>query len=167
MDASESDQRQRFIAAAKSYIGTPYHPEGRVKGAGVDCLTILACAAEDAGLIDRIPIEHYPHDWHLHRDEERYIAGLLRYTQEIKGPPRPGDIALWRFGRSFSHGAIVIGWPRIIHAYIGRTVCEEDADAAQWLKFIGEPSPNRGKPRPVKFFSFWRPDVESVQNHSG
>ncbi len=48
---------------------------------------------------------------------ERYLEGLLRYAREIAGPPLPGDIALFRFGRTFSHGAIVVEWPRLIHAY--------------------------------------------------
>jgi cell wall-associated NlpC family hydrolase len=155
MDEQERDQRQRFVAAAKAYLGTPYHPGGRVKGAGVDCLTLLSCAAEDAGLIARASIPHYPPDWHLHNGGERYMAGLLKYTHEIAGPPQPGDIALWRFGRSFSHGAIVTEWPRIIHAYLHRCVYEENVSAAAWLNFIGENGPTKGKPRPVKFFSFW------------
>ena len=31
--------------------------------------------------------------------------------------PGPGDVAVFRFGRTFSHGAIVTDWPRLIHAY--------------------------------------------------
>ena len=59
----------------------------------------------------------YVPDWHMHRDAERYMEGLLGYARPIEGPPLPGDIALFRFGRVFSHGAIVVEWPRLIHAY--------------------------------------------------
>jgi cell wall-associated NlpC family hydrolase len=45
------------------------------------------------------------------------MEGLLGYTREIEGPPQPGDIALFKFGRVFSHGAVVVAWPRLIHAY--------------------------------------------------
>lgn len=158
MSDIEFDQRQRVIAAARSWLGTPYHTEGRVKGVGVDCATLLAEVAEGAGLTTRVHLEHYPHDWHLHRDDERYLGIVLQFCREIKGPPQPGDIALWKFGRSFSHGAIVIEWPRIIHAYVRSVVCEENVDTAPWLKFIGENGPNVGKVRPVKFFSFWHGD---------
>ena len=70
---------------------------------------------------------------------------------EIAAAPLPADIALWRFGRCFSHGAIVIGWPIVIHAYAGKGCILEDASRARWLSQIGE----RGsaQPRPVKFFS--------------
>jgi hypothetical protein len=32
--------------------------------------------------------------------------------------PLPGDIALFQFGRCVSHGALVIEWPLVLHAYI-------------------------------------------------
>lgn len=152
----EIQERQRVISVARSWVGTPYHTAGRVKGksGGIDCLTLLAEVYAEAGLVERIPIPHYPHDWHLHRSVERYLEGLLKYTHEIEGPPQPGDIALWKFGRCFSHGAIVIAWPQVIHAYVGSSVKYENTETAQWLKCIGEGA-ERGKPRPVRFFSIW------------
>jgi cell wall-associated NlpC family hydrolase len=39
---------------------------------------------------------------------EREKAGVI---------PQPGDVALFRFGRCFSHGAIVVDWPVVIHAW--------------------------------------------------
>lgn len=128
---------------------------GRVKGAGADCLTLLAEVYHEAGLIPHIEIPFYPKDWHLHRDAERYLDGLMRYTREIEGPPLPGDVVLWRFGRCFSHGAIVVQWPVIIHAYVGRACALEDAEAASWLTTIGENTEDCGRPRPKRFFSYW------------
>ena len=109
--------RQRVIAEAISWIGTPFHHEARVKGAGVDCLMLLAEVYERAGVIEHATPPHYPADWHLHRDTERYLEGLLQYVREIPGPPLLGDVAMFHFGRTFSHGAIVVEWPRVIHAY--------------------------------------------------
>ena len=91
----------------------------------------------------------------LHRDAELYLEGLLQYTREIEGPPQPGDIVLWKFGRCFSHGAIVIEWPTVIHACAGRNVSIDDAEAAAWLTHIGENTDECGKPRPRRFFSYW------------
>lgn len=152
-----AEQRARVVGVAVSYIGTPYHTGGRVKGkqGGVDCLTFIGAVFEEAGLVGRIDIPYYPADWHLHRSGERYLEGLLKYTKEIEGPPGPGDIALWKFGRCFSHGAIVVNWPHIIHAYIGSRCRHENADTAQWLQFVGENGPDKGKLRPVRFFSIW------------
>lgn len=150
----EQVERQRVIAVAQSYLRTPYHHAGRVKGVGVDCLTLLALVYSESGLIDTPEIPHYPPDWHLHRSTERYLNGLLQYTREVP-VPQPGDIALWRFGRAFSHGAIVIQWPQIIHAYVGSGCVLEDANRAVWLRTVGESAQNRGKEREIKFFSCW------------
>ncbi len=156
MTDREREERRRVVEEALSWQRTPYHHMGRVKGAGVDCLTLLACTFENAGLLPRIDIPHYPKDWMHHRDAERYLEGLLQYAVEIDGPPLPGDIVLWKFGRCFSHGAIVVEWPIVVHACAGRNVSIEDAEAAAWLTHIGEVSEESGKPRPKRFFSYWR-----------
>lgn len=149
------EERSRIIAVAHTWLGTPYHTGGRIKGVGVDCLTLLAEVFHEAGLIARVDIPYYPNDWHLHRAAERYLEGLLRYTHEID-VPLPGDIALWKFGRCFSHGAIVVKWPVIIHAYVDQECTLEDASRAKWLSTIGENTGDKGKPRPVRFFSVWK-----------
>jgi hypothetical protein len=38
----------------------------------------------------------------------------------------------------FQPRAIVVAWPVIIHAYVGRTCTLEDAVAAEWLSQVGE-----------------------------
>lgn len=77
------DERARLVAEAESWIGTPYHTGARVKGAGVDCLTFVAGVFENAGLVPKLAIPHYPPDWHLHRDDERYLEGVLQYCVEV------------------------------------------------------------------------------------
>jgi NlpC/P60 family putative phage cell wall peptidase len=121
-------QRSQVIAEAKSWLGTPYHHMGRVRGGGTDCLMLLAEVFASAGIIPRVEVPFYSQDWHLHRDAERYLDGLVRYAREISGPPEPGDVAVFRFGRCFSHGAIVVSWPRLIHAWWNAGVVYADAD---------------------------------------
>ncbi len=129
-----TDPRRAFILSeAISWIGTPFHHEARVKGAGVDCAMLLAEVYERAGLIGRIEIPHYPPDWHLHRDAERFLERIVAHAREIAGPPNgpdplAGDVALFRYGRCFSHGAIVSAWPRVVHAnFLARAVTWGDA----------------------------------------
>ena len=111
------DLRAAVLREAESWIGTPFHHAARVKGVGVDCLMMLAEVYERAGVArERIDPPFYVPDWHLHRDAERYMDGLLAYTRPVEAP-EPGDIALFKFGRTHSHGAIVTEWPRLIHAY--------------------------------------------------
>ena len=149
-------QRAAVIRCARQWLRTPYHHRGRLKGAGVDCAMLLAEVYAEAGLVQPLAIPHYPPDWHLHRDAERYLGVLLEHTVEIGGPPSPADIALWRFGRCFSRGAIVVDWPVVIHAYLGRGCVLEDAEKAEWLSRIGEGRDAQPKRRPVKFFTLAR-----------
>src|ERR1700726_3360245 len=94
--------RAAVIAEAESWIGTPFHHAARIKGIGVDCLMLLAEVYERAGIIGHIdPLFSVP-GLPLPRDSERHLDGLVRYAREIAGPPQSGDIALFRFGRTFS-----------------------------------------------------------------
>ena len=131
MSAAASDPRRAaVVAAARGWLSTPYHHMGRVRGAGTDCLMLLAEVYEAAGVVPHVAVPFYPPDWNLHRDAERYLEGVARHAREIGEPPGPGDIAVFRFGRCFAHGAIVTEWPRLIHAYVGVGVVYGDAGAA-------------------------------------
>ena len=134
------DPRHRVIAEAEFWLGTPYHHMARLKGGGCDCLTLLSAVYHAAGVIPAIEIPYYPPDWHLHRGVERYMDGLLAHTREI-AEPKPADVALFRFGRCFSHGAIIVEWPRLIHAWHAGGVLRGDATQPLLLG------------RPVRFFS--------------
>jgi cell wall-associated NlpC family hydrolase len=146
--AEQQEARRQVVAEALSWIGTPYRVAQRVKGreGGVDCLTFVVEVFGRCGFDTRFRrrIPFYPQDWHLHRDDERYLRGVLEYSREIPGPPEPGDIVLFRFGRCFAHGGIVTLWPMIVHAWNGAGVIPADASQA----LLG------GRPR--RFFSPFR-----------
>ena len=84
--------RRRVIAEAESWLGTPYHHMGRLKGVGCDCLTLLAGVYHASGVIPALDIPFYPPDWHLHRSVERYLEGLVGHACEVDGA-KPGDVA--------------------------------------------------------------------------
>lgn len=148
-----NDQRAAFIAESLKFIGTPYRHRGTIKGAGVDCLTLIVCSGQNAGILGNIDLPPYSREFNLHRDDETYLNGLLGHTHEVV-VPEPGDIALWKFGRCFSHAAIVLKWPEVIHAHVDHGVVLEDALASRWLAQIGEGS-DPAKARPLKFLSYW------------
>ena len=108
--------RKLVVTEAKTWIGTPYHDNGDVKGAGVDCAMLLLRVFVDIGLVPNFDPRPYPMQWSLHQRAERYLETVKKYAREISGPPLPGDIAMFKFGLTYSHGVIVIEWPRIIHA---------------------------------------------------
>lgn len=106
-----------MVREARSWLHTPYHHRARVKGAGVDCALLLAEVYHAVGLIPRLDPAAYPADWHMHRDVERYLQQVLEFAVPTD-TPRPGDVVLYRFGRCVSHGAIVVEWPMVIHAFM-------------------------------------------------
>lgn len=123
------EDRGRVILEALSWEGTPYHPHGRVKGVGCDCAMYPAevYAAPSVGLIERIGPQDYPVDWHMHRDQERFLSAVLQRAKATE-TPRPGDLVLYRWGRTFAHAGIVLGWPRIIHAVVDQGVVRADGE---------------------------------------
>jgi cell wall-associated NlpC family hydrolase len=120
-------RRTKVVEEARAWLGTKYHHMARIKGAGTDCVMLLAEVYESAGVIPHQDIPFYHPDWNLHRNAEVYWDGLLKLAAEIPGPPQPGDVVLFKFGRCFAHGAIVIEWPRIIHAWVNGGVMWGDA----------------------------------------
>ncbi len=119
--------RDTIVAEAQSWLGTPYHHEGMVKGAGTDCAMLLVAVYHAAGVIPPIDPRPYPPDWHLHRGEERYLGWLEDYAAPVLAPG-PGDVAVFQFGRCFSHAGIVVRWPLLIHAYVGEGVVLANGD---------------------------------------
>lgn len=142
MSDLEFDQRSRVVAEAASFLRTPYHHQGRLKGVGVDCLMFLCEVYQRAGLVPFVDPRPYPRDWHLHRGEERYLRGLMQYAKLVDAP-KAGDVALFKFGRCFSHAAIMINETELIHSYIGLGVV---------LGVLGQVPL---QDREVQFFSLW------------
>ena len=155
------EMRAKVVQEALSWEDTPYVPRGMVKGAngGIDCLTFLAQVYERVGVIPPLPIPHYAHDYFMHDDAEFYLLGkgdtpgMLYFCKEIFEDPKPADIVLWKFGQSFSHAAIVIEWPTIIHAFSMRPVKADNAEQKSVLKKYVEIKALRGQPRPRRFFT--------------
>ncbi len=122
------EQRKQVITTAKTWLGTPYHHRAAVRGAGADCAMFPLAVFQSCGIL---PTDYRPPaysvQWHLHHSEELYLKELARFAIEVPAPPQRADLAIFRFGRTFSHGAIVLDWPLIIHSCIPHGVVLSDA----------------------------------------
>lgn len=146
-----SQQRQKIVAEARKWIGTPYHDNGDIRGVGVDCGMLLVRVFVDLGLVPPFDPRPYPRDWMMHNDEEKYLGWVKDACGEVE-TPQPGDIAVFRFGRCYSHGGIVTAAAplSLVHAYVAaRCVVEER------LAQNGDLTRAIRKPR---FFSLWPSD---------
>lgn len=124
--------RQRVLDVARTWLHTPWHHKARVRGVGVDCAQLLIAVYAEAGLFAEFDPGDYAIDRMLHSSEEVFQSWCECFGRPTANP-QPGDVVLWRFGRSYSHGGIVVDWPRsVIHAFrpFGE-VCETPPDASR------------------------------------
>lgn len=147
---TEDEGRAAVDRVAREWLGTPYHGSACVKGAGVDCAQLLRAVFFEAGIIEDVMIHGYSEQHFLHSDKEEYLGYVTRYAHEIAFEQvKTGDVALYKVGKCFSHGAIVVapGWPHIIHAHYHSRMVRLGKGYAVHL--------GTKKPPEVKFFSFW------------
>lgn len=145
------EQRKLVVDETFKWLGTPYHPNARVLGAGVDCATLLAEVYPTALGWEPITLPHYSSQWHLHHSEEMYLAAVDKVVGvygggEVPNVTGPGDVVVWKIGRTFSHGAIVIKWPCVIHASLQARCVEMVNDVMLHGEVMG---------REMKVFSPW------------
>lgn len=117
LPVAERAGRLAIVQEAMTWLRCPYHHQGRLKGVGVDCGMLLLEIYEALGLMPHVDPRPYPPDWHLHRSEQVYLGWVKQYARPVE-TPLPGDLVLYRFGRCISHGALVLDWPNVIHAYV-------------------------------------------------
>lgn len=121
--------RQKVLDEAKSWLGTPFEHMQRCKGAGVDCGQFLLGVFHNTGCIPYVKPDYYPKDFHLHQDREWYKEMVEEFAEPLPlgTLPLPADVVLFRVGRLYSHGAIVVLWPKIIHSFVTNGVVIADA----------------------------------------
>lgn len=159
------DERAAVIREAVSWLGTAFHHRGRVKATrdatgavidkgGVDCAQSIYLIYR-AALPARVPEiaaadAHYAFTWNLSKEtagEERYLNTVIAHAREIeRDAARPGDLALFRWGLAWAHGAVVMppGWPSIAHA---------NADAGVFM--LDRADLGRLARRAARFFTLW------------
>ena len=125
-----------IVTEARSWIGTRFHHQGRLKGVGVDCAGLVVGVAEALGMSvqDRSDYTRQPDGQML---EEVCDTQMLRIPVNAI---EPGDVILMRFEKEPQHLAIVgdyeFGGLSIIHSYIqARGVVETRLDDA-WLNRV-------------------------------
>lgn len=95
----------RAVEIARSYLGTPYHHQARVRGVGIDCVGLLICVARELGTVpadfDITGYGRVPDGVSL----LRYMSdGLQRVEQS---DIQPGDCVCVSFAKHPQHVGIV------------------------------------------------------------
>lgn len=113
--------RQQIVKEARSWIGTPYQHQAKLKGIGVDCAMLIAQIGQNIGLLDPSKlVPNYSKQWHIHNRDEKLKDILLDYGFiEIPiSKAKSGDVLGFKYGRVMSHLAIRTPRENIIQASI-------------------------------------------------
>ncbi|WP_295225910.1 NlpC/P60 family protein [uncultured Brevundimonas sp.] len=120
-----------IVAAARSWLGTPYRHQASVKGVGADCLGLVRGVWREVAGEEPEVLPAYSADWAEVGGRETLLEAAGRWMRPVAvDQMRAGDVLLFRMssGAAVKHCAILsdVGGPepRMIHAYWGRAVVE-------------------------------------------
>ncbi len=128
--------------AARSWLGTPFKHQGRMKGVGVDCLGLLVGVAlkldlkdksgEPLVTLDRLGYGHFP--------DEIALQSALENALHVRAEPCIGAIGLFTIDGRTQHlgifGDYGAGELSLIHAYAPHRKVVEHRLSEEWLERV-------------------------------
>ena len=119
--------RERVVAEAYSWLGTPYQHQASLKGVGCDCLGLIRGVWRELVGPEPEALPPYRPDWAELGGEELLLGAARRWLRLVApAEAEPGDVLLFRMtlGAPVKHAAVLSGPDRMVHAYWGRAVVE-------------------------------------------
>lgn len=115
-----------IVAEARTWLGTPFHHQGRVKGAGVDCIGLVIGVARDLGLVDYASPAYgrIPNPVVMGRELRAHLLPASAID--------PGVVLWFAFAQAPQHVGIVTD-SGLIHAYATAGKVVETGLDPQWI----------------------------------
>jgi NlpC/P60 family putative phage cell wall peptidase len=116
-----------IVTLARTWLGTPYHHQASVKGAGADCVGLIRGVWRELYGREAEAAPAYTRDWAEATGRETLLEAARRHLVEIDPrEPAPGDVLVFRYrGSAVAKHAAILATPRtMIHAMEGAPVCE-------------------------------------------
>jgi NlpC/P60 family putative phage cell wall peptidase len=133
--------REQIVAEARTWLGTPFHHQGRLRGVGVDCGGLILGVGKALGLMDYAAAPVYGR--RPNGPEMRTLCDALlaaRPCDERRG----GNILLFAFDVQDQHLAILTGEGTIVHVLAQARACVEHQFDARWQRFVSAVYSYRG-----------------------
>lgn len=93
------------VNTARSYVGTKFVHQGRLRNAGIDCLGLLICVGREVGVASAYPD---PRDYKLAPDTDAMRRGLCAHLMPVPFSERQlGDVLWFRAPLSPQHLGII------------------------------------------------------------
>lgn len=127
--------REQFIEELRTWIGTPFHHQGRWKGLGVDCAGLVVGPLVELGIMEVLKADNrtYKHK----AGHKLLVERLMLIANEIpKEEIKLGDILLFTIYRYPQHVAIKSYNDNVIHVTEDRGVIEEELDDMWKKRFL-------------------------------
>jgi len=109
-----------IVSAARGWLGTPYHHQGSVRGAGCDCLGLIRGVWRALYGPEPEAMPAYTRDWGNATGSETLIAAACRHLTRLDDVAcaAPGDVLVFRMrDRGVAkHAGILITDDHMIHA---------------------------------------------------
>lgn len=126
---------------ARTWLGTPFHHQARLKGKGCDCLGLIVGVVDELGLTDEIGrlLSSYDEINYSKEPDGKYLIQKLENILDEVNPSeiKAGDLALFKMGNNPQHLAIITDYQGslgMIHCYAqARKVVEHRFDE-EWQK---------------------------------
>lgn len=116
-----------IVAIARTWLGTPYHHQASVRGAGTDCIGLIRGIYRELYGRDAEAAPAYSRDWAEATGEETLLAAARRHLVEIAPDVAvPGCVLVFRYRtRAVAKHAAILATPTtMIHAIEGAPVSE-------------------------------------------
>jgi len=116
-----TEQREKIVAEARTWLGTPYVGWSCIKGpkGGTDCGQLLRGVFQNTGFLplDIVIPRSYSLQVAQHKRDTEYIDKIKEYMREIpESEAQPGDVVVYMLGLAYAHAGIIESWPEhIIH----------------------------------------------------
>lgn len=129
---------EAVVAAARAWLGTPYHDQASLRGVGCDCLGLARGVWREVVGTETLPVPSYSRNWGEvgPREVLAESAGrvLIRVDVNEAGP---GAVVLFRMRAEaiVKHVGILTSEARFIHAYERLGVVEQALTPA-WRRRI-------------------------------
>lgn len=128
----------KVIAAARGWLGTPYHDQASVRGVGCDCLGLARGVWREVVGSETLPVPPYSRDWGETGSREVLADSAARVMIRIDpATAGTGAVVLFRMraGAVVKHVGILTGPDSFIHSYERLGVIEEPLTTA-WRRRI-------------------------------
>jgi NlpC/P60 family putative phage cell wall peptidase len=108
-------EAQTIVTQARTWIGTPFHHQARLKGKGCDCLGLIVGVVDELGLKDKHgqPLAGYDEVTYSKEPDGAYLTEkLTALLDEVPiAEAQAGDLALFKVRENPQHMAFLTDYP--------------------------------------------------------